>query len=112
MAPTATALIVAGGGPVAAGIFVLAASFCFVAAALLVLVRRSLLWAIPMSGAFGATLLALVRDAGGITTLREDAIAVSLLSAAGAIFGVAPVAYARWVRRVFQDAERRLGAQR
>lgn len=50
----------------------------------------------------------MVRDEGGITTLTEDAIAVSLLSVVGALLGAAPIEYTRWVLRVLDAAERRV----
>lgn len=44
----------------------------------------------------------------GDTITRADLVALSTLCMLGAVCAVAPVAYVRWVRRQFRDAERGL----
>lgn len=104
--------VVGGAGPISAGVLVLAAGVTVVTAIAIVLTRRSLLWTFAPAGLLAGSLFALGRHGGGVSTLREDAIAIALLCAAGSLVGMAPVAYARWVGRVSVDAERRLSVQR
>jgi hypothetical protein len=103
--------IVGAAGQISAGILVLAAGVTFVTAIAIVLTRRSLIWTLGPAGLLAGSLLAFVRHGDGVSTLREDAIAIALLSAAGSLVGTAPVAYARWVGRMSFDAARRPGVR-
>lgn len=98
--------IVGGAGPISAGILVLAAGVTFVTAVAIVLRRRSLIWTFAPAGLLAGSLFAFVRHGGGVSTSREDTIAIALLCAVGTVVGMAPVAYARWVGRVSVGAER------
>ena len=44
----------------------------------------------------------------GDTITRADVVALSTACSLGALCSVAPIAYNRWLRRVFRDAEREL----
>lgn len=103
-------VIIAGAGPISAAILVLAAGVCLIGATILVVVRRPIAWIGPVAAATTIALIALIRDQGGITTPREDAIAVVILCTIGALVGASPVAFASWVRRAFREEKRRLTA--
>jgi len=90
----------------------LAAAVSLVTAIASALLRRSLLWTFAPAGLLAGSLFAFVRHGGGVSTLREDAIAIGLLCAVGSLVGIAPVAYARWVGRLSVDEERGLGLRR
>jgi hypothetical protein len=76
--------------------------------------RRSWLLAIRAGLVLGALVVAALewdarRPAGGTDPLTgEDRAIFMTITLAGALLGAVPVAYARWVRRVFRRAEGRL----
>jgi hypothetical protein len=86
-------------------------SFAWAAALLVSLglsaLRRSLLPALAV-GAVLAVAVLIETARIGDTITRTDVVAVFTACALGAFCAVAPVAYIRWVRRVFDQAERNL----
>jgi hypothetical protein len=75
----------------------------------MVAARRSLLWLLPVEALIAIVFVAGIRQRGGVTTLDGDIVAIGLLCSAGMVLGAAPIAYTRWLVRVFGDPERRLG---